>query len=90
MQIRFLSLDDETTYLLGFRLKLSRTEQKLLWAIAQGGKCDVDSLVTLLPEGVKRGNVAVHINSINKKAECISDRKLVLFENGKYKINPFM
>ena len=90
MQIRFLSLDDETTYLLGFRLKLSRTEQKLLWAIAQGGKCDVDGLVALLPEGVKRGNVAVHINSINKKAERISGRKLVLFEDRKYKINPFM
>ena len=90
MQIKFLKVDNNETFLLGYRLKLSATEQKLLYAIAQGGRSGVDDLLPLLTSGVCRGNVAVHINSINKKAENISGRKLVIYEAYQYKINPFM
>lgn len=90
MQIRFLSIDADEAFLLGYRLKLSKTEQRLLYEIAKGGKCGVDDLVTLLPDGVSRGNIAVHINAINKKAAAISGRKLVIHEEKNYKINPFM
>ena len=90
MQIRFLTVDQKEAFLLGHRLKLSSTEQKLLYAIAQGGRSGVDDMLPLLSEGVGRGNVAVHINSINKKAEKISGRKLIIYEASQYKLNPFM
>ena len=41
MQIRFLSIDFDEAFLLGYRLKLSKTEQRLLYEIAKGGKCGV-------------------------------------------------
>ncbi len=90
MQVRFLTVDRNETFLLGYRLKLSSTEQKLLYEIAQGGRSGVEDLLPLLNAGVGRGNVAVHINSINKKAENISGRKLIIHEDSQYKLNPFM
>ena len=90
MQIRFLSLDRDEIFLLGYRLKLSPTEEKLLRAIAEGGKSDLANLVSLLPTDVGSGNVAVHINSINRKAKRISDRRLIICRSGQYKINEFM
>ncbi len=90
MQIDFLEITQNQAYLLGYKLKLSKTEHRILYAIAENGPSDVDFLLSLLSDGVSRGNVAVHINSINKKAECISDRRIVIFENSAYKINPLM
>lgn len=90
MQIRFLVLDHEGIFLLGYPLKLSATQQKLLWSIAEGGRRSVDDLHSLLPSGVGRGNVTVHINAINRKAAEISRRKLVIYRKGKYEINPLM
>lgn len=90
MQIRFLSITEKEIYLLGVRLELSPTEHKLLYEIAKGGKSGVDDLLPCLTAGVNRGNVAVHINSINQKAARISSRKLVVYEDKRYMINPFM
>lgn len=90
MQIRFLELSREGVFLLGRPLSLSPSEEKLLRAIAEGGKSGRDDLAKLLPSGVGYGNVAVHINAINRKAEKISARKLVICEDKRYKINPFM
>ncbi len=90
MKIRFLELCPERIFLLGYELKLSPSEDKLLRAIAQGQKSDIDSLSLLLRDGVGRGNIAVHINSINKKAAKISERKLVIHKDSRYIINPYM
>ena len=90
MKIRFLELCPDKIFLLGYELKLSPSEEKLLRAIAEGGRSDVDSLRVILTDGVNRSNVAVHISSINKKAQIISRRKLVIYKNSRYIINPFM
>ena len=50
----------------------------------------MEDLALLLNEGVSRGNVAVHINAINRKAERISSRKLIVFHANAYEINLFM
>lgn len=90
MQIRFLEISRDGIFLLGYKLSLSPTEEKLLRTVAQGGKSNTTELCSLLSDGVGSGNVAVHINSVNKKAQAISGRKLIIYENGQYKINPFM
>ena len=89
MQIRFLIIEDDIR-LLGLPLKLSPTESKLLRAIAENQRMTIEDLARLLNEGVSRGNVAVHINAINRKAERISSRKLVVFRTTAYEINQFM
>ena len=75
--------------LLGFPLKLSPTELKLLMAICERDMT-VEELSSLLNEGVSRQNVAVHINAINRKAELISGRRLVIFLGECYTLNPYM
>lgn len=87
---KFLTIEDKDVRLIGYKLKLSPSERTLLAAIADKDGASIEELLPLLAEGISRGNVAVHINAINKKAESISSRKLVLFENGKYVINPYM
>ena len=89
MQRSFLNVNDNGIFLLGFPLKLSPTEQKLLVAICERD-ATIEELSTLLCEGVSRQNVAVHINSINRKAELISGRRLVIFTNECYTLNPYM
>ena len=89
MQRGFLNVNDNGIFLLGFPLKLSPTEQKLLVAICERDATS-EELSTLLCEGVSRQNVAVHINSINRKAELISGRRLVIFTNECYTLNPYM
>jgi DNA-binding response OmpR family regulator len=89
MQIRFLTVDSDVR-LLGFPLRLTPTENKLLSAIAENGRMTVEALSALLHEGVSRGNVAVHINAINRKAKEISSRRLIIFKGNAYQINPYM
>lgn len=89
MQRGFLKVNDNGIFLLGFPLKLSPTEQKLLVAICERD-ATIEELSTLLCEGVSRQNVAVRINSINRKAELISGRRLVIFTNECYTLNPYM
>ena len=89
MQISFLVIEDDIR-LLGFPLKLTPSERKLLVAIAERGPLSIEELVPLLNVGVSRGNVAVHINAINRKAERISARKLIIFRANAYEINPLM
>ena len=89
MQVKFLVIDDEVR-LLGLPLKLTPSEKRLLVAIAEHGSISIEELMTLLNTGVSRGNVAVHINSINRKAEHIGNRKLILFRANAYEINPLM
>lgn len=90
MTVIFLSIQGGEIRLLGYRLKLSPTERKILTEIAKNEGMTIDDLLPFLSEGVSRGNIAVHINSINRKAENISERKLVLFDGEKYILNPYM
>ena len=90
IQIRFLVIEDDSVYLLGLELKLTKTEYKLLYAIATEEKSAPEELLTLLKENAKLENVYSHINSINNKAKMISGRKLVIFGQHKYSINPYM
>ena len=90
MKIGFLNITGDEVYLIGYRLKLSPTERAILYEIADKGSASIDELLPLLSSGVSRGNIAVHINSINKKADSVSGRRLVLFENDKYILNPSM
>lgn len=90
MQIRFLEIDEEQAYLLGFPLKLTPTEHRFLLFIAQNSFASANDLIPLLRTNASRGNISVHICEINKKAYAISGRKLVMFESGYYHINPYM
>lgn len=90
MNVEFLNINGKEVYLIGYPLKLSPTERRLLYAIADSKGKTVDELLSLLADGVSRGNVAVHINSINKKAIAVSNRRLILFQDEKYVINEFM
>lgn len=90
MIVKFLNVTKDECFLIGYKLKLSPTERAILLEIATKKSASIDELLPLLSTGVSRGNIAVHINSINKKAYAVSSRKLVLFENDKYIINPNM
>ena len=90
INFNYLIINDNEVYLIGYKLKLSPTERIILCAIAENKNATIEELLPLLSNGVSRGNIAVHINSINKKAYNISGRKLILFEDGKYVINPYM
>ena len=90
INFNYLNIKDNEVYLIGYKLKLSPTERIILCAIAENKNATIEELLPLLSNGVSRGNIAVHINSINKKAYNISGRKLILFEDRKYVINPYM
>ena len=90
MTVGYLDITSKEAYLIGYKLKLSPTERAILLEIAQNAGAAIDELMPLLSDGVNRGNIAVHINAINKKAFGVSGRRLVLFENDRYIINPYM
>ena len=88
MNVSFLSIEEDDMSLIGYELKLSPAEKSFLLEIINKDGATIDDLLSLLPDEVSRGNVAVRINSINKKALSLSGRKLILFENDKYIVNP--
>ena len=90
MNVNYLSITKDEAYLIGYKLKLTPTERAILFEIADKNGSSIDELLHLLTDGVSRGNIAVHINSINKKADAVSGRRLVLFEDEKYILNPYM
>lgn len=90
MNVNYLNITKDEAYLIGYKLKLSPTERAILFEIANNNGATIDDLLHLLADGVSRGNIAVHINSINKKAERVSGRKLVLFQDDRYVLNPYM
>lgn len=90
MTVNYLNITKDESYLIGYKLKLTPTERAILFEIAVKSSATIDELLSLLSDGVSRGNIAVHINSINKKANAVSGRKLVLFENNSYILNPYM
>ena len=90
MIVNYLDITKEECFLIGYKLKLSPTERSILFEIASKESATIDELLPLLSDGVSRGNIAVHINSINKKANAVSGRRLVLFDGERYILNPNM
>lgn len=90
MIVNYLDITKEECFLIGYKLKLSPTERAILFEIANKESATIDELLPLLSDGVSRGNIAVHINSINKKANAVSGRRLVLFDGERYILNPNM
>ena len=70
--------------LLGYRMRLSRSEASLLCRLTEG-TVDTDGL------GLKmRRTTAAFVCSVNKKAFRISGRRLILFRDGGYRLNPYL
>ena len=90
MTLHYLNITPDECFLIGYKLKLTPTERSILFEIASKESATIDELLPLLSDGVSRGNIAVHINAINKKANAISGRRLVLFDGERYIINPNM
>ena len=90
MTLHYLNITPDECFLIGYKLKFSPTERSILFEIASKESATIDELLPLLSDGVSRGNIAVHINAINKKANAISGRRLVLFDGERYIINPNM
>ncbi len=89
----FLFVDDKTRSIryLGYKLKLTPTEYRILRTIIMSEGVSAEDIAEncgLLEK--KRNNISVHICSINRKAETIGKRRLILFEKQMYHINEFM
>jgi len=76
--------------LLGERMPLSKTDYAILRLTSKAypNYLDVDSLRVLFPR-ITKNSLRVHISTINKAAERIIERRLIIFKNG-YKLNEFM
>ena len=87
----FIGDNRNEVFYLGYRLKTTPSEYKLLAVIADKGRCSTGELASELGFDIsKKGNVAVHICSINRKAEIIGDRKLILCQGSDYYFNENM
>ena len=93
IKVKYLVVGEnkDDVYFLGYKLKLSPSEYKLILAIAERGCAHIELLAAALELDIeKRGNVAVHICSVNRKAEIIGGRKLILCKNSEYYFNELM
>ena len=83
--------EKKKAYLLGYDMCLTPTEYKVLCGIISEGRISIDGLMALCSIKKRgRGNISVHVCSINRKAQNIAERKLILYENYNYYINEFM
>ena len=78
-QYFFLAINEEErqAYLLGYKLKLTPTEFKIVNILMDTKYATVDRLLLDLPARCTRKSIPVHITAINKKAHDISGRKLI-------------
>lgn len=89
----FLVIDDNSRGVryLGYDLVLTPSEYRILSRIAEAEKVSAEVIAIDCGFAQKKGNnISVHICAINRKAETIGKRKLILFEDGCYRINEFM
>lgn len=83
--------DKDIFVYLGYALKLTPTERKVLTAICENGRIDVEGIIAACGLHARgRGNVSVHVHSINKKAYDVGGRKLIVFDDGVYGLNDYM
>lgn len=81
----------DEVYYIGYRLKVTPCEYKLLAALAKRERCSSEELAREIGfDAKRRGNVAVHICAINRKAEIIGGRRLVLSDGSIYYFNERM
>ncbi|MBO5415658.1 MAG: hypothetical protein J6A83_03390 [Clostridia bacterium] len=91
--VGFLVIDESArdALYLGYQMKLTPAEYRILRELVSASCAGIDELVERCGFAEKkRNNISVHICAINRKAERIGKRKLILFENQKYHINEFM
>ncbi len=90
---RHLLFDEEKkkVYFLRYDMKLTPREYEILNAISNLGSAGTDELMASCGlSNSTRGNIAVHISSINRKADMIGERKLILYGDHKYYLNKYM
>ena len=98
-----LCLDADTVLYLGYPLRLSSQERRIVTALADAGRDTGDGFVTTerlqylstdptqatLP--CSSGQIAVLVHRINQKAMVIGDRRLIISHRGRgYRLNPYM
>ena len=91
---KYLSVDDEAreVYYLGYPLALTKSEICILCAILKseaGVERNEFSDIAAARHGSDR-TMKTHICNINKKTVDIGGRKLIVNDNGRYRINEFM
>ena len=91
---KYLSVDEEEreVYYLGYRLALTKSELCILCAILKS-KDGMEKTEFGDVASVRRGTdgaMKTHVCNINKKAVAIGGRKLILCDDGRYRINEFM
>lgn len=78
----------DSVYFLGYRLKLTPIEYRILRIIDEKGEIATRELIESVGlHDVLKGNLAVHICAINRKAKIICTRKLILYKNARYLFN---
>ena len=76
---------------LAYPLKLSDKEYSLLrFIVLENGGPVIRRQLSYWMRGMSNNCMSVHFSSINKKAYEISGRKLVMFEEDAYYLNPYM
>ena len=82
---KLLLIKDQEFLLLGYPLHLSPDEAELVRALKK-------HRTLCVPHGAKLSEnaLAVRICRINKKAMRISGRKLIVFTDGAYRLNPYL
>ena len=79
-----ISSDRRNTYLLGYKLSLTRTEHKILLLLASNqdnafsASCISRLIAPFQSSSMSANNIAVHVCAINKKASFITGRRLIL------------
>ena len=80
--------DRESVYFLGYKMRLTPIEYKILASIDANERIGTASLMAELDmHELQKGNVAVHICAINRKVKVIGGRRLILFSGGEYYFN---
>jgi len=75
---------------LGYRLNLTPAEYRIIKIIAEKGRAGTEEIYTEFKKSLTKGNVAVHICAINRKAAFISERRLIEYTDKCYFFNEFM
>lgn len=86
----FLEIEGDSAWLMGYSLKLSPTEAKIINIIFDSRPIDTESILAQMPTKTTKKSIPVHINSINKKAVAISGKKLIVCSSDKYSFEPNM
>ena len=98
-----LRLDDDTVLYLGYPLRLSTQEKRIVTALADASRDTGDGFVpterlqslstdpTQATLPCSSGQIAVLVHRINQKAMVIGDRRLIISHRGRgYRLNPYM